>query len=220
MSNDETGKQVNLGEKTDTQLMQLFLRALLWLFTSNAVCKRHNNEYSVTTPFGYKTGTSLGDIITQIVPELGDVNFEAVVDKLAIPNQPVETILQEAQRLVHGDRNADYGHPIQDFRRTAAIVTVMLEHKLKMDLEATDIPIIMMAVKLSRHFNKYKRDNLVDLCGYAETLEMCKKFLYEEEVSVTTFGESEAQPASREERPTPTLKYRPTAHVLDDLNED
>ena len=42
-----------------------------------------------------------------------------------------QSILTEAQGLVHGDRNSDYGHPLDDFSRTAAIWTALLGGKLK-----------------------------------------------------------------------------------------
>lgn len=85
-----------------------------------------------------------------------------------------KTILQEAQELVHGDRNAQYGHPIDDMTRTAKMVTAMLAHKLLAPLTAEDIAYIQCCVKLSRQMNKPKRDNMVDLAGYAECADWIK----------------------------------------------
>ena len=34
-----------------------------------------------------------------------------------------ESILHEAHTLVHGDRGQDYGHPYEDFSRTAKILS-------------------------------------------------------------------------------------------------
>jgi len=84
------------------------------------------------------------------------------------------SILIEAHNLVHGDRGEDYGHPLDDFSRTAAIASVLLSGKLKAPLEAEDVALFMMAVKLSRIVNKPKRDSVVDLAGYAETFEMVR----------------------------------------------
>lgn len=81
-----------------------------------------------------------------------------------------ESILQEAQRLVHGDRGADYGSPLDDFQRTATLFNTLRGT----GLTAEDVALFMVCVKLSREANKHKRDNLVDLCGYAETLMMVK----------------------------------------------
>lgn len=80
-----------------------------------------------------------------------------------------ESILEEAQRLVHGDRGASYGHPKTDYLCTAAMQSAV-----------TGIPITyqqailnMIVVKLSRESRKHKRDNLTDIAGYAECLQMC-----------------------------------------------
>ena len=87
---------------------------------------------------------------------------------------PSETILEEAQRLVYGDRQNAYGHPFDDFTRTAAIVTAILGDKLKdgEQVVAEEIGLIQMAVKISRQVNHPKRDNMVDAAGYAATTQM------------------------------------------------
>lgn len=88
-----------------------------------------------------------------------------------------ESILQEAQRLVSGARNQDYGHPFHDFSRTAGMLNALFKHKLIADFNAQDVGIIMVCVKLSRQMNKAKRDNLVDGAGYLAAIEMIEKFL-------------------------------------------
>lgn len=80
-----------------------------------------------------------------------------------------ETILEEAQRLVGGDRQAQYGHPIDDFSRTAGAINAFFGTAF----EARDIPVLMILVKLSRVIQSpEKRDSFVDICGYARTREM------------------------------------------------
>jgi hypothetical protein len=89
-------------------------------------------------------------------------------------NRP-ETVLEEAQRLVHGDRNRAYGHPLDDFGRTAEMATAMLRGKLRegAQLTAEDVGMFMILVKVSRQVNHPKRDNMVDAAGYAGTVQMC-----------------------------------------------
>lgn len=80
-----------------------------------------------------------------------------------------ESALEEAQRLVHGDRGAAYGHPIDDYTRTGRIWGAIL------GIDAIDprVCCLMMAgVKISREVNAPKRDNRVDLAGYAECADM------------------------------------------------
>lgn len=78
-----------------------------------------------------------------------------------------ESILQEAHRLTHGSRNADYGHPLDDYTRTAALVSALLAHKLTSAITPAEMSLAMCCVKLSRQIHAPKRDNLVDLAGYA-----------------------------------------------------
>lgn len=79
-----------------------------------------------------------------------------------------ETILEEAQRLVHGDRGHDYGHPLDDFTKTARLWEVVLGTEVRPE----QVALCMICVKISRELNMPKRDNMVDLAGYAETVRM------------------------------------------------
>lgn len=87
------------------------------------------------------------------------------------------SILTEAQGLVHGPRQASYGHPVGDFSRTASLANVLLGGKLREDLDARDVALFMVCVKLSREVNKHGRDNLVDAAGYLECLARVQRFL-------------------------------------------
>lgn len=80
-----------------------------------------------------------------------------------------ETVLEEAQRLVYGDRGADYGHPLDDFSRTAQMWTAILGTTVT----AEQVGLCMIGVKISRQVNHPKRDNMTDAAGYAGTVQMC-----------------------------------------------
>lgn len=81
----------------------------------------------------------------------------------------MESPLLEAHRLVHGVRGADYGHPIEDYRRTGRMWGAILGVP---DIDPRLCCLMMAAMKVSREVNKHKRDNLTDLAGYAECADM------------------------------------------------
>ena len=98
--------------------------------------------------------------------------------------EPRKSILIEAEGLVHGDRNADYGHPLDDFKRTAKIWGAILG----IEVTPEQVGLCMCGVKISRECNKSKRDNMVDLAGYAETVAWCKDEQYERDTQAETFA--------------------------------
>ena len=99
---------------------------------------------------------------------------KVVVNEELVTNEAPVNILQEAQALVYGARNADYGHPADDFAAVAKAFNAYIKKKYNIAclLESTDVPIFQMIVKIMREANKPKRDNLVDIAGYAATLEI------------------------------------------------
>jgi hypothetical protein len=102
-----------------------------------------------------------------IAKELGLETYDAVTMK---PFD--ETCVQEAQRIVYSNRRADYGHPATDFKRTAALWSIILDSQV----DSRDVGLCMIALKMSRQLNKPKRDNLVDIAGYAETINMIDEY--------------------------------------------
>ena len=85
-----------------------------------------------------------------------------------------EPVLDEAKRITTSDRQEDYGHPSQDFARTAQMWTGILASRLREGerIIPMDVPLCMIAVKLARQAHRHKRDNLVDIAGYARTAAM------------------------------------------------
>ena len=79
----------------------------------------------------------------------------------------MKSILEEAAEIVTGARQHDYGHARESFAKIATIATVLTGK----DLTPQDCCKVLMAVKLTRESFQHKRDNLVDLCGYAHLLQ-------------------------------------------------
>ncbi len=82
---------------------------------------------------------------------------------------PREDALNEAAQLITGDRNRTYGSPTQNFSDTAAVWNTILRRKLK-DGESIgpgEVAAMMVGLKLVRMVAQPKRDNWVDIAGYA-----------------------------------------------------
>ena len=81
------------------------------------------------------------------------------------------TVLEEAQSLVYGERDKDYGKVTPNFSRIAQIWGAILG----CEVTAEQVGLCMIGVKMARQCHKPKRDNLVDIAGYAATLEKLEK---------------------------------------------
>lgn len=73
-------------------------------------------------------------------------------------------VLAEADRLVHGDRQAEYGPPALNFQRIAGIWAALFPERA---WTGADVALAMAGVKLARGAQGAKRDTAVDLAGYA-----------------------------------------------------
>ena len=83
--------------------------------------------------------------------------------------QSGETILEEAQRIIHGARNEDYGHPLDNHGLTAALWGAYLGRTVTPE----DVCFLNILQKVSRvAFGRLTRDTLVDVAGYSANVEM------------------------------------------------
>lgn len=82
-----------------------------------------------------------------------------------------QTILQEAQNVVYGDRQVDYGSVSNNFKAIAALWSTVLGYSVTPE----QVGLCMVQVKVARQMFRPKRDNLVDIAGYAATLEKMEK---------------------------------------------
>jgi len=95
-----------------------------------------------------------------------------------------DNILDLANSAVGGKRGDHYGHQLDDFTRSAQMISGLLGHPVK----PSDIPLIMICIKLSRQKNQYKADNLVDIAGCALTAEMVHKEAMKRDANTSTFA--------------------------------
>jgi hypothetical protein len=79
-----------------------------------------------------------------------------------------ESILEEAQRIIFGQRNADYGHPRENFKNIADLWTAFKG----VEFTPMDVALMMIQVKVARlESGVYHRDSVTDIAGYAGTIE-------------------------------------------------
>lgn len=88
-----------------------------------------------------------------------------------------ESILQEAEKIVNGNRQEDYGTPEKCWNAIANMWTIYLEQAGLRDIvisgrQACDM---MILLKVARSANKNKRDNYVDIAGYAWCANECNE---------------------------------------------
>lgn len=71
-------------------------------------------------------------------------------------------ILEEAQKIVDGDRREDYGDMQESFNRISRLWSAYTG----LILTANDVANMMILLKVSRNKN-YHRDSILDIAGYA-----------------------------------------------------
>lgn len=80
---------------------------------------------------------------------------------------PASSALEEAYRLVRGDREGTYGDAVEDYTRVTDLFKLMTGHVLT----PADGALFMECVKLARVAHNHQRgdyhhDSVVDACGY------------------------------------------------------
>lgn len=109
---------------------------------------------------------AIATALAPFVIKHGEDAVIAAVRQLERVCKPGEAHMQEANALVNGDRQADYGSPADSYRAMAMLWSGLLGAKLVSPLTAQEAALMMVALKLQREVNKHKTDNLVDAHGY------------------------------------------------------
>lgn len=92
------------------------------------------------------------------------------------PNDFHSWILREADQIVRGERQDDYGDMRVSFDQIAAYWTVYLDRKLvdpplSFKLTGVDVANLMILLKMSRAQHRQQRDSYVDIAGYVACAE-------------------------------------------------
>ena len=80
------------------------------------------------------------------------------------------------------DRMTDYGHPLDNYRAIAGFWSNYLSHKYGADfaIGPDDVGLMMILLKMARECHKPKPDNLTDIIGYADCVQMVREALERE----------------------------------------
>ena len=75
-------------------------------------------------------------------------------------------VLEEANSIIYGDREKDYGTVTDNF----TCIAIGWEQILKVNDSPEQVGLCMAWLKIARECNGHKKDNIVDLAGYAGTI--------------------------------------------------
>lgn len=84
-----------------------------------------------------------------------------------------EALLRDTMSAVVA-RSAIYGKADHHFARTIGAINAVFKHKLNEDLTTSDWAMMMMLDKIAREQHIPKRDNALDIAGYASCLAQCR----------------------------------------------
>lgn len=174
----EAVNPMDIYELTPQQLKSLRIEHVEVYYTMQRIKALLNCDAMVLLESWEKNDSFLLDcvIASSLEIQILDHNFEIaevmVGNKLPDELETVETICQEADRLVSNDRQNQYGHPFDDFTKTGKMWAPILGLDIVTPLQ---VGMCLIAVKLSRLCNMYKRDTVVDIAGYAKTLSLIKE---------------------------------------------
>lgn len=139
-------------------------------------------EESVGIKAEIEFAKSLGKRVVYFMPNedfiLGAKKLETA-KTVIIPRKPLgQELFEEVSQIINFDRQGSYGKPEDSFgsiaRRWTEYIHNTFLHGQVTKLNAKDVAFMMMELKMARESNKHKRDNILDLFGYAALLEEMK----------------------------------------------
>jgi Domain of unknown function (DUF6378) len=115
-------------------------------------------------------GQNLNKHLTGLAEDAEDILLAELQDDVSAPPNNRTELLTGADRAVNGDRNAQYGDPIGDFRTTGDFWRTYLKRRFGMDVPFAphDVAVMMNLLKASRiAWEPGKMDSWMDTAGYA-----------------------------------------------------
>lgn len=129
------------------------------------VCENINGSEVYYTFTGYQTEKDA-------FPSLFTSNpFSDNPEPVGLTGEKPESILQEAERIVNGDRDKDYGSVKENFGKIAQMWSAITGASIT----ERQVGWMMIVLKAARDTHKEKRDNLVDAVGYVLCMEKMEK---------------------------------------------
>lgn len=113
------------------------------------------------------------DASGHLIPVVGGGDGQVILTgEMTAPNMKSPlSVLQEAEALINGDREQDYGSVTTNFANIAKGWSVIFG----CDVTPKQVGLAMTWLKMARETNKAKRDNIVDACGYLGLIEKLEK---------------------------------------------
>lgn len=87
---------------------------------------------------------------------------------LKADKQRFDNVLDEAKHLVYGNRQANYGHPLDNHGRTAQLWSTYLQTNVTPE----NVCMLNILQKVARSMNEITHDTIVDVAGYSENVNM------------------------------------------------
>tara|TARA_R100001443_G_scaffold30122_1_gene43639 strand:+ start:8282 stop:8701 length:420 start_codon:yes stop_codon:yes gene_type:complete len=118
-------------------------------------------EWNYTCSCGYSWVTFWNRYSQDECPKCGLYNYP--VGEEDDKNMKRNEILKQAEKLINGDRNKNYGDAKQNFQDIADLWSVFLGTKVTQE----QVAVCMILMKCSRLMKSNHMDGWVDICGYA-----------------------------------------------------
>jgi len=151
-------------ELTKQQMEEYMKRDMEMIMDSNGVCVLPGFEKSKGALAEIAVARFLGK------PVYHYPNMELLKPEKNV-SAPAGDVLIEALELTTGDRQNQYGSADQDFARTATMWSALKG----VEFTTEDVASFLICVKLSRNTHQAKRDNYVDIAGYARCGDLCRQ---------------------------------------------